>query len=155
MHRGLPTEKIFLSPQFYQHIFTSLRPQMWKGSCKSGLSENSHMTYYKPQWWPSGKAGVKLPACQVMANLCMLTEQLTGMWKKIISFGFSFLSSLVSSLHNIFFFEQKLRHQILDTAETSLFRRPFTDSFQGRYFAHHSRGKVRAAVQLLHSTERC
>lgn len=25
--------------------------------------EISRMTYYKPQWWPSGKAGVKLPAC--------------------------------------------------------------------------------------------
>lgn len=39
MHRRLPTEKIHLSPQFYQHIFTSLRPQMWKVSCMPGLRE--------------------------------------------------------------------------------------------------------------------
>ena len=37
--RGLPTEEIHLSHQFYSHIFTSLGLQVPKVSCKSGLRQ--------------------------------------------------------------------------------------------------------------------
>lgn len=156
MHRRLPTEKIHLSPQFYQHIFTSLRPQMWKVSCMPGLREK-FLTWPTTnhsddplevlgsswqQWW--------------VTSACSQSSLQT--WKQITSFSFYFLSSLSASLHDIyliFFFEQKLRHQILDTATTSLCRRPSTDSLEGRCFEHDSQWKIRAAVQLLHGTERC
>lgn len=100
MHRRLPTEKIHLSPQFYQHIFTSLRPQMWKVSCMPGLREK-FLTWPTTnhsddplevlgsswqQWW--------------VTSACSQSSLQT--WKQITSFSFYFLSSLSASLHDIY-----------------------------------------------------
>lgn len=94
MHRGLPTEKIYLSPQFYQHIFTSLTPQMWKVSCKSGIRE-------KFLAWPTTNHSDD-PLERLGSSCQHAHRAVYRRGNKWLSFGFLF--SLAAFLHNFFFF---------------------------------------------------
>lgn len=97
MHRGLPTEKIYLSPQFYQHIFTSLRPQMWKVPCKSGPSEK-FLTWPTTNHSDDPLEGLG-SSCQ-QPWLTSACSQRCG--SKLLLLVF--ISLLAASLHNFFFF---------------------------------------------------